>query len=241
MASNWLRRTAIAAGRFADAHEQFRRSLAAAGEANAAELSGLYSARDAEAHAVVGQCGDARSEAVSATRASRDNATLSSAGRALAWCGAAADASNLSAELTRRFPEAILMTHVTQPVIAAAIAIKNATPGDAVRLLEPVRRFDHSPVAEFWPPYLRGEALRQLERHDEAAGEFRSIINHRGEAPDSPLYPLAHLGLARALASAGDRDGARRAYSAFFTVWKDADSDLQPLKEARRELARLEH
>jgi hypothetical protein len=57
--------------------------------------------------------------------------------------------------------------------------------------------------------------------------------------PDSPLYPLAHLGLARALASGGDRAGAIQAYLAFFTMWKNADADLLPLKEARLEFARL--
>jgi len=50
----------------------------------------------------------------------------------------------------------------------------------------------------------------------------------------------AHLGLARALASGSDRSGAREAYLAFFTLWKDADPNLLPLQEARRELARLQ-
>ena len=110
----------------------------------------------------------------------------------------------------------------------------------AVELLEAVKRFDHSPVAEFWPAYLRGEAQLQLGRHAEAADEFRSIVDHRGEMADSLLYPLAHLGLARARASGGDRAGARQSYLAFFTLWKDADSTLLPLTDARREFARLQ-
>jgi eukaryotic-like serine/threonine-protein kinase len=239
MASNWLPRTSAFVGRFAKAHEQFRRSIAAASEANLAETSGLFSAQDAEAHALAGQCSDARNEAAAAIRVSGDHATLASAGRALAWCGAAADASNLLTDLTHRFPDAILTTHLVQPIIAAALAVKSARPADALKLLEPVRRFDHSPVAELWPPYLRGDALQRLGRHAEAAEEFRSIVDHRGEMPDSPLYPLAHLGLARALASTGDRAGARQAYLKLLTIWKDADPDLKSVKEARLELARL--
>jgi len=239
MASNWLPRTSAFVGRFAKAHEQFRRSIAATSQANLAETSGFYSAQDAESHAVVGQCADARNEAAAAIRLSRDNATVASAGRALAWCGAGADASNLLADLTQRFPDAILTTHLVQPVIAAAVAVRSARPADALTLLEPVRRFDHSPVAQFWPAYLRGEALRSLGRQSEAADEFRSIVDHRGEVPDSPLYPLAHLGLARALASAGDLAGARQAYLKFFTIWKDVDPDLKHVKEARLELAQL--
>jgi eukaryotic-like serine/threonine-protein kinase len=239
MAANWLPRTSAFAGRLAKAHETFRRSIAATSAADLAETAGLFGAQEAEAHAVVGQCTDARNEAAAAIRTSRDHATLAAAGRALAWCGAAADASNLLTDLTHRFPDAILTTHLIQPVIAAAIAVRSARPADALKLLEPVRRFDHSPVAEFWPAYLRGEAFRSLGRHPEAAEEFRSIVDHRGEMPDSPLYPLAHLGLARALASTGDLAGARRAYITLLTMWKDADADLKPVQEARLEFAHL--
>jgi tetratricopeptide (TPR) repeat protein len=170
---------------------------------------------------------------------SRDSATLAAAGRALAWCGGAADASNLLVDATQRFPDAILTTHLVKPVVDATSALRNAKPADTMAILEPVRRLDHAPMAEFWPAYLRGEALRRLGRHSEAADEFRNVVDHRGETPDSPLYPLAHLGLGRALAAAGDLAGARQAYLRFFMLWKDADPDLKPVKEARLELARL--
>jgi hypothetical protein len=198
-------------------------------------------AQDAISHAVVGQCGEARMEATAAVVLSRDNFTLESAARALAWCGADADASKLSAELARRYPDAILTTHVILPVIAATTALRGGRPARALELLEPVRPFDHAQVAEFWPASLRGEAQLQLKHSADAAAEFRSIIDHRGELIDAPLYPLAHLGLARALTGEGDRDNARQAYLAFFTIWKDADPDLTALREARREFARLQH
>jgi tetratricopeptide (TPR) repeat protein len=239
-ASNWTARVSAFGGHIRKAHEEFRDSVAATSQANMLELSGLYSAQDAIAHAVVGRCADAKREAAASIEVSRDNFTLESAGRALAWCGAAAEADNISRELTRRYPEAILTTHVIVPVIAAETALRSRQPARALELLEPVRRFDHATVSEFWPAYLRGEALRELGRHAEAANEFRSIVDHRGERLDSPLYPLAHLSLARALASGGDRVGARQAYLAFFTFWKDADPDLLPLTLARAELARLQ-
>jgi hypothetical protein len=52
------------------------------------------------------------------------------------------------------------------------------------------------------------------------------------------LYPLAHLGAARAAMLTGDTAAAKAAYDAFFAVWKDADDSL-PLTTARRESARL--
>jgi len=78
-----------------------------------------------------------------------------------------------------------------------------------------------------------------LKDGQRAGAEFQSIIDNRGAAPDGPLYPLAHLGRARAAALAGDTARARSAYDAFFALWKDADPALQPLIEARREHAQL--
>ena len=112
-------------------------------------------------------------------------------------------------------------------------------PARALALLEPVRPYDHATFAEFWPAYLRGQAYLQVKDGRAAAGEFQSIVDHRGEVPVSVLYPLAHLGLARAAALTNDTDKARRSYDAFFTLWKEADSDLQPLKDARVQYSRL--
>ncbi len=240
-ASNWQARIAAFGGRMHDAHQEFRRSVAKTTAAHVTELSGLYSAQDAVSHAVVGQCAEARREAAAAIRVSNDNFTLEAAGRAFAWCGADSEASNLSNELARRFPDAILTTHVILPVMAAATAIRSGRPARALELLEPVRPFDHTQAAEIWPAYLRGEAHLQLKHATEAAAEFQSVIDHRGELIDAPLYPLAHLGLARAMASGSDQDAARLAYEKFVSFWEDADPDLLPLKEARRELANLQH
>jgi hypothetical protein len=53
------------------------------------------------------------------------------------------------------------------------------------------------------------------------------------------LYPLAHLGLARAAMLLDDPRKARSAYETFLELWKDADGDLPPLREARLEYSRL--
>jgi eukaryotic-like serine/threonine-protein kinase len=239
-ASNWLPRISAFGGQVRKAHEEFRLSVAATSQAGRTELSGNYSAQDATSHAVLGQCAEARREAAAAIGLSRDTSTLGSAARALAWCGAGAEAAGISNELSRRFPEATLTTHIVQPVIAAAIAIRAGQPGRALELLEPVKPFEHSPVAEFWPQYIRGEAQLQLKRYQDAAREFRSIVDHRGQLADAPLYPLAYLSLGRALALGGDRPAAREAYTAFFVWWKNADPGLQAIKEARIEFARLQ-
>lgn len=238
-ATGWEPRIAAFGGQIEQAHDGFRRGMAATSQAGLAQLAGLYSAYDAIAHALVGQCRQTRADAAAAMALSRDNFTLGSAARALAWCGADRDAADIADELTRRFPEAVLTTRLIVPVIAAARAIRSGAPARGLELLEAVRPLERSPEAEFWPEYLRGEAQLQLKRNEEAAGEFRHVIEHRGELADSPLYPLAHLGLGRALAGSGDHTGARQAYSSFLTMWKDADPGLTPLSDARREIARL--
>lgn len=53
------------------------------------------------------------------------------------------------------------------------------------------------------------------------------------------MYPLAHLGLARALSLAGDVTGSRKSYQDFFVLWKDADSDLPVVLDAKMEYDEL--
>jgi tetratricopeptide (TPR) repeat protein/predicted Ser/Thr protein kinase len=238
-ASNWEPRVSSFGGRLQQAHVQFRASVALTQQAGRSGLSGQFGAQDALAHAVVGDCAGARREATAATRLSRDHLTLEAVGRALAWCGDEASVSALAEELAERFPDAILITRLSIPLMAAATAIRRGEPTRGLELLEPVGPFDHAPAAEFWPAYLRGEAHLQLGRHVEAIDDFRNILTRRGEGADSPLYPLAQLGLARALAQGGDPSTAREAYEAFFVLWKDADQDLAPLTRARSEAARL--
>jgi hypothetical protein len=86
---------------------------------------------------------------------------------------------------------------------------------------------------------VRGQAYLRLKSGSEAAAEFRKILDHRGEVPLSTLYPLAHLGLARASALAGDVSGSRKAYQDFLALWKDADADLPVLIQAKKEYERL--
>ena len=55
----------------------------------------------------------------------------------------------------------------------------------------------------------------------------------------SPLFPLAHLGLARAAVLNGDAAKARQSYQDFFALWKDADPTIPILVEAHQEYDKL--
>jgi tetratricopeptide (TPR) repeat protein len=238
-AAGWQAQASVFEGHIRQAHEEFGHGIESARQGNFNEVAAQLTIEDAEVHAIVGQCGQARNEVSAGLALSRDNGTLEHAGRALAICGAEREALELSRELAKQFPEAIFTNRLQIPLTAAAIAIERGDAARAIELLEPVRRFDHAPSAEFWPAYLRGQAYLRLKNGPAAAAEFRNILAHRGEVPASVLYPLSHLGLARASALANDTETARKSYEQFLTVWKTADADLEVVRQARAEQAAL--
>jgi tetratricopeptide (TPR) repeat protein len=238
-ASTWEARTAAFSGQFRTAHDRYRASVQAALRDRFPELAAQWTMEDAETHAIAGECAETRREVAEGLELGRDNFTLERASRALALCGDGGAVSALTAELAKRFSAATLTSRIQLPVADAALSVAR---GDATRALEhldPVKIYDHAPAAEFWPVYLRGQAHLQLKEGREAAAQFQAIVDHRGEAPTSPLYPLAHLGLARALALAGSTDAARAAYERFFALWSGADGAVRPMADARRDYARL--
>jgi len=62
---------------------------------------------------------------------------------------------------------------------------------------------------------------------------------HRGLVANFQLGALAHLGLSRAAALQGDGPKARTAYQDFLTLWKETDTDIPVLKQAKSEYAKL--
>ena len=72
-----------------------------------------------------------------------------------------------------------------------------------------------------------------------SASEFRKIVDRPGLNATSPLWPLAHLGLARALALQGDTEKAHVAYARFLESWRDADPSLRAFREATAEVKGL--
>jgi outer membrane protein assembly factor BamD (BamD/ComL family) len=119
------------------------------------------------------------------------------------------------------------------PVIRAVIELQHGNAAGTIEQLGTTSRYEAA--AEFWPQYLRGEAYLKLKQGTEAATEFQKILDHRGQAPLSTLYPLAHLGLARAASLSSDLAKSRAAYEEFFKLWKTADADLPILIEAKKE------
>ena len=137
----------------------------------------------------------------------------------------------------------------TVPVLRALAALGRGKPAESVERLQIALRyelagnglnFNHWYLGGLHSAYVRGEALVAAHRYGEAAAEFQKVLDHRGIVGADPIGALAHLQLGRTFALAGDQVKAKRAYGDFLTLWKDADSDILILVQAKAEYARLQ-
>jgi len=155
----------------------------------------------------------------------------------LALAGDNTRPEKLIAERTAKNPNDTYLQQIAIPQVRAALAIKRGNPAAAVEALKPAATFER---ADPGTPFYRGMAYLAMKSGTEAAAEFREITNRKSFFPLSAVHPMSQLGLARALAMAGDTSGARSAYQDLFAVWKDADPELPLLKQAKAEYAKLE-
>ena len=236
-AVNWQTQTAAFAGAWRHSQDLARRATEMAVHSEANEVGAQYAAEAALRAVALGQGAQAVSLADAALKLARTKDTLTYAALALALAGEAAKSQPLVNELEKQHPKDTLVNQLWLPVIKGALELRKGNAQAAIELLETAKRYE--PVAEFWPQYVRGLAYLKLGKVAEAAAEYQKILDHRGEGPQSALYPLAHLGLARAAALLGDTAKARQEYQEFFTIWKDADSDLPILIEAKKDFEKL--
>jgi len=168
---------------------------------------------------------------------------LSWSALALALCGEP-NAQSIVDEMVGRFPHSSFANAYWMPMTRAAIQMHHRNPAGAIHLLQAASRGETGMHASLWPAYLRGLAYLRQRAGNEAIAEFQRILDHRGVLALAPsdftpagysLYPLAHLGLARAAAIMGDRAKSRKAYADFFSLWKNADSDVPILRRAQEE------
>jgi DNA-binding winged helix-turn-helix (wHTH) protein/tetratricopeptide (TPR) repeat protein len=143
-----------------------------------------------------------------------------------------------AAELRQKeSPQDTLVNVEYVPAVNAALALRAGKPADAVELMRAAEQYEmHDPTVA----YLRGQAFLAARKPAEAEVEFRRLIDNPGiDDPLTPLHALAHLNLARALAQERKTEDARAEYGRFLEMWKTADADLPPLKQARTEMALL--
>jgi DNA-binding winged helix-turn-helix (wHTH) protein/tetratricopeptide (TPR) repeat protein len=235
-------RIATHSGKFQRARRFFAQSLEVSQQYEFDVFPSGTMAEGGLAEALGGNYGRAEERATAAISRSRSIPSLQIAAFTLALSGNTQEAQVLAQELAERFPTWTLVQSLHLPNIHAAIELKRGNPERAIELLQAAIPLERA-TGGLRSIYLRSLAYMKLGKGQEAVTEFQKILNRRVECQTSAqgvLYPLAHLGLARANALAGDDEEARKAYDKFFELWKDADPDIPILLEAKAEYAKLQ-
>jgi serine/threonine protein kinase/tetratricopeptide (TPR) repeat protein len=161
----------------------------------------------------------------------------------LALAGDSSHSETILDGLASRFPQDTLVQSVLLPTVRAQIELTRKNPQRSIELLQIALPYELTVTSLngcLYPAYVRGEAYLAANQGVAAAAEFQKILDHRGIVGSCEAAPLAHLGIARALALQGDAAKARAAYADFFALWKDADPDIPVLVAAKAEYAKLQ-
>jgi tetratricopeptide (TPR) repeat protein len=236
--------TSAYSGRLREARDLSRRAMDSAGRADLKEAAASYAARSALWEALFGNSEEARRSADMAMQHSTDQGVQFSAALALAYARDDRRTQTLIADLEQRFPESTITLSNFLPTLRAKLALNSGNASGAVESLTDAAPYELGKSGTYgwtalYPVYVRGEAFLAVRRGNEAAAEFQKILEHRGVVLNSPIGALAHLQSGRAYVIQGDAAKAKAAYQDFFTLWKNADSDIPVLIAAKAEYARL--
>jgi len=213
-----------------ESHELYQRAAETALRQGFRYVADEFEEADARADALSGNCQTAR--------------RLGRPALALAICGETAQAEKLAAETSRRFPNGTIWNAAQLPEIQAVIVLHRNEPARSVELLASALPYERA-----YPDaiYVRGMAYLRMHKGADAAAEFQKIVDHKGANwgatwvhPNwGQYYALSYLGMARGFALAGEFPKAKKAFQDFFELWKDADSDVPILRQAKAEYAGL--
>jgi tetratricopeptide (TPR) repeat protein len=227
---------AASLGQFRQSRQLAVRSAEIAQRFNQQQLAVNALTSQAASEAYAGNLTQARESVVAALRvAPASDLTPGAAPGAalvLALAGDARQAQAIIDDLQSRFPTDTLLHAINFSAIRAAVEITQGNGEKAIKGLQAAKPYDRGnmPVA-----YLRGLAYLQTKSTGEASVEFQKILDQPTSAFLTIFSPLAHLGIARSAAQAGDTARSRKSYQDFFALWKDADPDIPILKQAKTE------
>ncbi len=234
---HWQSQAAVFGGQMRAAREFFQRARELAVRTNAQEIAENIAANEALLGVIGSFAGTNLERFPAASLFESNEVSMWQWALAFALKGDLKQAQALAEKLAARHPQATVIHSIRLPVIRAAIELGRNRPAQTIRELNSSRQYQAA--AEFWVNFLIGQAYLRQKDGKAAAAEFQMILEHRGWAPMSVLFPLAHLELARARTLEGNSHEAHQAYQQFFELWKDADSDLPILQRAKKEFASL--
>jgi eukaryotic-like serine/threonine-protein kinase len=150
--------------------------------------------------------------------------------------GDTAPARKLIERLSSNGTRSTLNLYFDLPEVRAHLDLLANQPMQAFADLEPARKYQ---LRDCGVPWQRAQIEERLGMLDQAAADYRLILDHPGIEPTWPDVTLSHLYLARVLERQQKTAEARVEYQTFLDAWKNADPDLPLFQQARREFAAL--
>jgi eukaryotic-like serine/threonine-protein kinase len=231
--------TALYAGKVKQAEELRKRAVDMFKQQNRTENAATITMGFANDLMYIGACDQAKAHAKAALDLLRGQMNLANAAAIYAACEDRDQAQKLLDEARAAYPKNTVINSIVPPIVTAGIEKSRGNLSQAIQLFESIRGYEGGIVLGLGTTFARGNLYLQQRMGNEAAAEFRKVIDQPGIDIFSCTHVLAYLGLGRALAINGDTAGARKAYQDFFALWKDADPDLPVLAEARKEYEAL--
>lgn len=230
-------------GQLRTANDTYRAAVVAALRSDNKESGATMRASSAVRNANFGDCGTARSQATESLKQMPNGSNRPIAALVFAVCGDGAQAEKLMKEEARDYPMDTFIQTIFVPLVEAYSAMHRGAGGEALPRLEAARAYELGNGRGnpgLWSIATRGAIYLQMKDGNQAAAEFRRLLDHRTSSPLSELVPLSQLNLGRAYALSGDKEKAKMAYQDFFAMWKDADPDVPLLQQAKAEYAKLD-
>jgi ATP/maltotriose-dependent transcriptional regulator MalT len=229
-------------GRFNNARALTKRAMDSARRNDAQEAAALYQVSAALVEVEAGNRKEAYAEARAALKLAPGRDVRQLAALVFAHTADIGASEKIATELDKAYPLDSMVQGYWLPSIRAAIALQRKDHRRTLELLKTASGTELSGgvQAPLYPAFLRGKAYLAMGDGQRAATEFRKLVENRGLVGNFPLGALARLGLARAYALQANPAEAKTAYQDFLALWKNADSDIPILRQAKAEYAKLQ-
>jgi tetratricopeptide (TPR) repeat protein len=235
------------AARLQDARRTSSIAVDVARSAGQRERGALFDLATAVWDAFYGNAAAARQRTAAVLEVARGRDVDFAAAFALATAGDVSRARTLAGSLEKNFPEDTSAQYLYLPALRALFALHAGDPAAAIQALQIASRYDLARggigfIAHYgvlYPIYVRGQAYLAANQPAQAAAEFQRILDRRHIVLVDPVDAIARLQLARAFALSGDTAKAKSAYDELLTLWKNADTGIPIVEQARAEAARL--
>lgn len=234
-------------GRRLRSREASVQAVSLARQAHFAELAALFEGAAAIREAIFGNPVESTQHALAASQLSQGRDVDFPPAFAFSVSRDSKDALPIVKRLEHQYPEDTCVRLTYLPALRALFALNQNDASKAIELLNVSKAYEfaqtgvslHAYYGALYPTYVRGLAYQQLRRPHEAAAEFQRMLDHPGLLLADPVGPAARLQLARSLRDGGETARSKAVYQDFLTRWKDADSDIPILRQAKAEYARL--